>query len=73
MYLLRNLPAELIQVIDPILQRNSIFGHPENILVAMITDECKNVGIAQNCKDKITIVSGDKRITAPELNCDSFV
>jgi len=53
MHLLRNLPAELIQVIDPVLQRNSIFGHPENILVAMITDKCKNVGIAQNFKDKI--------------------
>jgi len=54
MHLWRNLPAELIQVIDPVLQRNSIFGYPENILVAMITGKCKNVGIAQNFKDKIT-------------------
>jgi len=39
----------------------------------LITDECKNVGIAQNFKDKIKKVSGVKKITVPDLNYDISV
>ncbi|GBL77695.1 hypothetical protein AVEN_152916-1 [Araneus ventricosus] len=34
----RYLSAELKAVIDPVIQRNGYFGNPENILIAMITD-----------------------------------
>ncbi|KAK4874453.1 hypothetical protein RN001_013813 [Aquatica leii] len=30
-------------IVDPILQRNAYFGHPENILLAMLADERKYV------------------------------
>lgn len=35
----RYLANELKAVIDPVLQRNGFFGHPEAILLSMITDE----------------------------------
>lgn len=39
----RYLPDELKKVIDPAIQRNSYFAHPENILLAMMTDERKHI------------------------------
>ena len=36
--LTRYLPTTLKAVIDPVIQRNSYFAHPENLLLAMITD-----------------------------------
>ena len=29
---------ELKKIIDPVIQRNSYFAHPENVILAMITD-----------------------------------
>ncbi|GBM14006.1 hypothetical protein AVEN_166193-1 [Araneus ventricosus] len=34
----RYLPKELKAKIDPVIQRNSYFTHPENLLIAMLTD-----------------------------------
>lgn len=34
----RYLPTELKGKIDPVIQRNSYFAHPENLLIAMLTD-----------------------------------
>ena len=31
------------QIVDPGIQRNSLFAHPENILIAMITDDTEHV------------------------------
>ncbi|KAL4720726.1 hypothetical protein ACJJTC_009565, partial [Scirpophaga incertulas] len=39
----RYLPESLKNVIDPVIQRNSYFAHPENILLAMITDDTKHI------------------------------
>jgi len=39
--------AELKQVINPILQRNALFGHPDVFLVAMIPDERKPVSMSE--------------------------
>ena len=33
------LSAELKRIVDPVIQRNSYFAHPENLLIAMATDE----------------------------------
>ena len=35
----RYLSRELRDIIDPVLQRNAYFGHPENLLLAMISDK----------------------------------
>ncbi|CAH1110315.1 unnamed protein product [Psylliodes chrysocephalus] len=37
----RYLPLELKHVIDPVIQSNGYFGHPENMLLTMLTDERK--------------------------------
>lgn len=30
-------------IFDPVIQRNALFGHPENVLLAMLTDERSHV------------------------------
>lgn len=35
----RQLPENLRQLIDPVIQRNAFFCYPENILLAMAVDE----------------------------------
>jgi hypothetical protein len=35
----RYLTDELKKVVDPVIQRNAFFSHPENLLLAMLTDE----------------------------------
>lgn len=35
----RDFSAEIKKVIDPVIERNSFFCHPENMLLTMITDE----------------------------------
>src|SRR6218665_2591838 len=35
----RYLSTELKRIVDPVRQRNSYFAHPENLLIAMATDE----------------------------------
>ena len=39
----RYLPKVYKAVIDPVIQRNGFFGHPENILLGMITDTRKHI------------------------------
>lgn len=39
----RYLPQELKAVIDPVIQRNGFFGHPENILIAMLYDDRRHI------------------------------
>ena len=31
------------EIVDPVIQRNSLFDHPENILIAIITDDTEHV------------------------------
>ena len=37
------MPKKLKMVIDPVIQRNAYFANPENILLAMISDEQKHI------------------------------
>lgn len=39
----RNLPEKLKGVIDPVIQRNAFFCHPENMLLAMIVDDREHI------------------------------
>ena len=39
----RYMPQELRDIIDPVIQRNGFFGHPENILLAMLFDNNNNI------------------------------
>ncbi|GBN03917.1 hypothetical protein AVEN_137990-1 [Araneus ventricosus] len=37
------LSDELLQVVDPVMQRNTCFEHPENVLLAMLVDEREHI------------------------------
>lgn len=39
----RYLPEELRNVVDPVIERNGFFAHPEHLLLAMIEDDQKHV------------------------------
>ncbi|KAE9521573.1 hypothetical protein AGLY_018037 [Aphis glycines] len=39
----RYLSTELKAIIDPVIQRNSYFAHPENLFLAMLTDSQKHI------------------------------
>lgn len=41
----RYLTDDLRNIVDPVIQRNGYFGHPENILVAMLADESETLRI----------------------------
>jgi len=41
----RYLPNSLKAVIDPVIQRNGFFGHPENILIAMLADDRQDINV----------------------------
>ena len=70
----RYLPDELEQVIDPVLKRNSFFAHPENLLLAMITDDrihVRKLGLRRILKARSQRVAGVRKFTVPALNYDS--
>jgi hypothetical protein len=57
----RYLPEELLQVVDPVLQRIN-FAHPENVLLVMVTDERKQIrelGFRRIMKPKQAICESD--------------
>ena len=37
------LSSGLKEIVDPVIQTNFLFAHPQNILLAMITDDTKHV------------------------------
>lgn len=39
----RFLPEKLLRVIDPVIERNAFFAHPENLLLRMMVDERKHI------------------------------
>lgn len=39
----RYLPGPLKSIIDPVIQRNGFFGHPENIILAMLADDRQHI------------------------------
>ena len=67
-------PDELKQVIDPVLKRNSFFAHPENLLLAMITENRVHVlelGLRRILKARSQRVAGVRKFAVPALNYDS--
>ena len=39
----RYLSTGLEEIVNPVIQQNSLFAHPQNILIAMITDDTEHV------------------------------
>jgi len=77
-HLSRSLPDEVKAVIDPVIQRNGYFAHPENILLAMITDEqelIKQLGLRRLLKARKQQPRGIRKFAIPPINfnAESYV
>src|SRR6218665_3293541 len=69
----RYLSDELKAVIDPVIQRNAYFCHPANLLLAMLTDDRKEIrelGIRRILKARKTVLSGIRKFVVPKLKFD---
>ena len=69
----RYLPQDLLDIIDPVIQRNAYFGHPENILLTMITDDQQHVrelGLRRtlSARSSTTTTSEVRVFEVPPLN-----
>jgi hypothetical protein len=42
-HLVQSLPSQVKQIVQPVIQRNAYFAHPENLLLSMISDEKMNI------------------------------
>ena len=59
---------------DSVLQRNGRFGHPENLLLAVISDERQNIrdlGLRQILKARLEKSSTLRQFKIPKLNFDA--
>lgn len=50
----RYLPEHLKAIVDPVIQRNGFFGHAENMLLSMLTDNRKHVRVSLTENSSIT-------------------
>jgi hypothetical protein len=70
----RYLTKELLDIIDPVLQRNGYFGHPENLLLAMIRDERQHIrelGLRRILKSRLEKSSTLREFRIPKFNFDA--
>lgn len=74
---LRYLPIEETKIVDVVIDRNSYFAHPENVLIAMLFDKDKNVrkltaerilAVRKSQKQK---KNGIKRFIKPKINFET--
>lgn len=67
----RYLPEHLRKVVDPVIQRNGFFGHTENILLAMLADERKQISVLalrKILKSRDSVSRGVREFRVPNLN-----
>ncbi|XP_053967743.1 uncharacterized protein LOC128869586 [Anastrepha ludens] len=70
----RYLPEHLLRVVDPVIQPNAYFAHPENLLLSMVTDENRNVrkiGVQRILKARETTSTAKNSVRSfilPKLN-----
>ena len=68
------LTKELLDIIDPVLQRNGHVGHLENLLLAMISDERQSIrelGLRQILKARLEKLSTLRQFKIPKLSFDA--
>ena len=69
------LSKELQNLVDPVIQRNSFFGHPENLLIAMISDErlhIRELEILWILKAWLTKSACVCKFLIPKTNLDAY-
>lgn len=73
----RYLSDELKAVIFPVIERNSFYAHPENLLIAMIFDERRHIrelGLRRvlKARQSVSIGKGVRNFHTPLLNFDAL-
>uniref|UniRef100_A0A8D8THB2 Uncharacterized protein n=1 Tax=Cacopsylla melanoneura TaxID=428564 RepID=A0A8D8THB2_9HEMI len=68
----RYLDVSLQKIVDPVIQRNAFYAHPENLLLSMLADESRvQREIAYRRIKKVRAAAGSSEVrqfTVPELN-----
>lgn len=73
----RYLEKKYLDIIDPVIQRNAFFAHPENILLAMLTDkdaDIRQLALKKIHEAKIKSLSSENEIRqfeVPTLNFEA--
>lgn len=70
----RYLKNELKTVVDPIIQRNGYFGHPEAIILSMITDDrqpIRELGLRRILRARRERKEGIRHYNIPSLNFEA--
>ena len=71
----RYMKKDLHRVVDPVIQRNAYFGHPENLLLSMITDarpHIRELGVHRIMKARKEAKPGTVRVfKVPTLNFEA--
>lgn len=70
----RYLSPELKTIIDPVIERNSYFAHPENLLLAMLTDPHKHIrelAARRVLKARSKKLSKTRLFQLPNINLDA--
>lgn len=69
----RYMSDSLKKINDPVIERNSFFAHPENILIAMTTDErrhMRQLGLRRILKARLNPGKSTRQFRVPRLNFD---
>lgn len=70
----RYLDDDLKAIIDPVIARNAYFAHPENLLLAMLTDDRQHVrelSLRRILKAREVKTKGIRQFKLPSLNFDA--
>ena len=70
----RYLSPDLKKIVDNVIQRNGYFGHPENVLVAMLGDDMETIrelAYQQIMKARSNNAPGLRTFEIPALNFDA--
>jgi hypothetical protein len=70
----RALPEEVRAVIDPVIQRNAYFAHPENLLLAMAFDErdhVRQLALRRILKARQQQRTGVRKLVIPQISFEA--
>ena len=70
----RYLPEALKAVVDPVIQRNSYFGHAENVVLAMLGDsrtDIRKLAVDYIVSSRNQASTGVRRFIVPTINMDA--
>lgn len=73
-HLSRAMPDKVRAVIDPVIQRNAYFAHPENLLLAMAFDErdqVRQLGLRRILKARQQKITDIRKFVIPPINFDA--